>query len=48
MEVALPRLVERHMRYNVLVTTGRLIAQHYNIPVKHQQRIIEIVENYAE
>lgn len=48
MEVALPRLVERHMRYNVLLTSGRLIAQHYNIPVKHQQRIIEIVENHAE
>lgn len=45
MEVALPRLVERHLEYNFFLTTGRLIAQHYNIPPKHQSRVIEIVEN---
>ena len=49
LEAALPRLVERHLEHNYFLTTGRLIAQHYNIPPKHQPRVIELVdENTAE
>ena len=45
-EVALPRLIKRHLETNFFISQGERIAQHYNIPEKHRQRVIEIVENH--
>ena len=43
MEVALPRLVERHLTHHAFIRTPQKIVQHYSLPEKYIPWVRELV-----